>query len=134
MAAGGETAEAIMGYILHHAIVVTSWNQTLIAEAHEVAKANGFNPSEITPCAVNGYRSFFVPPDGSKEGWEESNERDSGRAGLTGWLDRQRHEDGSTSLKWVEVAIGCDDPDDTEIVNRWRNIGEAAGEAGEVRG
>jgi hypothetical protein len=106
-----------MGYIRHHAIIVTSGIDELIEAAHEQARAC-FTAEQVSPIAespVNGYRSFFVAPDGSKEGWEASAMGDGQRDEFVGWLNRQRYGDGSTSLRWVEVQYG-DDNDETKIV------------------
>lgn len=97
-----------MGYMRHHAIVVTSYDEKQIAQAHSKASSLGCNPSEIKEAKVNGYGSFFVPPDGSKEGWTESDDGDDRRTAFVDWLDAQRFEDGSTSLDWVEVQYGDD--------------------------
>lgn len=115
-----------MGYDRHHCIVVTSFDESLLAEAHQVAVslfasakaegyAHGMMVSEIVPSVTNGYSSFFVPPDGSKEGWEESRLGDSARGVFVDWLRSRRHSDGSSSLDWVEVQYG-DDERATRIV------------------
>jgi hypothetical protein len=117
-----------MGYMLHHVIVVETWDADRISEAHELAQRIGLDVSPIMVSKVNVRRSFFVPPDGSKEGWPESYDGDTKRALFVEWLDSQRHGDGSSKLRWVEIALGSDDHDDTAIVNAWRDTGEAAGE------
>ncbi|MDD7813722.1 hypothetical protein PP713_14220 [Mycobacterium sp. CSUR Q5927] len=104
-----------MGYMCHHAIVVTSWNEELIEEAHSRAFESGAAVSNIVPGSANEYYSFLVAPDGSKEGWDESDAGDRRRDELIAWLDEQRYEDGSTSLAWVEVQFG-DGELHTEIV------------------
>lgn len=113
-----------MGYMRHHAICVTSLNERLIAKAH--AKAKLYLPrlvTEIVGPVVNGYYSFFVAPDGSKEGWPESDEAEAGRTDFTKWLDEQCFSDGSNSLQWVLVQYG-DDRYETKVVAdsdyRWR--------------
>lgn len=101
-----------MGWMCHHTIVVTSWKEELLTEAHAKAVELGCTASPITPVGVNGYRSFaafFVAPDGSKEGWDRSDIGDVQRLGLLAWMDQQRYEDGSTALDWVEVQFGEDD-------------------------
>jgi hypothetical protein len=52
-----------------------------------------------------------VAPDGSKEGWDNSNTGDEQRAELVAWLESQRYDDGSTSLDYAEVQFGDDDND-----------------------
>lgn len=99
----------------HHAIVITTWNEELLEQAHARAAELGMSVSSITGEVVNGYRSFLVAPDGSKEGWEESDNGDARRAEYVKWLDAQRYEDRSTSLSWVVVQFG-DDNQETLIV------------------
>ena len=70
-----------MGYMRHHAIIVTGWDdkEGHLQKAHEYAKEIFSAVSEITDEVINGFRSFLVPPDGSKEGWDESDEGDERR-------------------------------------------------------
>lgn len=105
-----------MGHIRHHAITVTSWNSDKIDLAYH--KAIDIFPwvSPPSPVATNGYISFFIPPDGSKEGWEESEVGDLKRLGFVKWLDEQRFEDDSSVFAWVEVQYGDDDLE-TLIIN-----------------
>ena len=98
-----------MGYVKHHAIVVTSWNDKLIEAAHAKAVEFCVSVTNLTAPATNGQRSFLVAPDGSKEGWLESDHGDATRDLFVRWLDDQRYDDGSTSLSWAEVVLGCDD-------------------------
>jgi hypothetical protein len=98
-----------MGYMLHHAIVVTSWDVEKIYRAHNAAREFGNLVSDIVAGATNGYLSFFVAPDGSKEGWGASDEGDQRRAAFVNWLDNERDEDGSSSLKWAELVVNGDD-------------------------
>lgn len=68
-----------MGYIKHHAIAVTSWDE-IITKAHEEAvRIFGHLVTPIIDSGMNSYQSFFIAPDGSKEGWELSNEGDHNR-------------------------------------------------------
>jgi hypothetical protein len=120
-----------MGYMRHHAIVVTSWDDELIQTAHGVAVGlftqagnhASVQPSDfttlVTPvgaCVVNGGGSFAILPDGSKEGWGHSNAGESARAQLIEWLEQQRYDDLSTSIQWVEVQFG-DDEWETKVTN-----------------
>lgn len=100
-----------MGYISHHAIVVTdSGYGDFIDKAHARA-VELFGPlvSGIIASKVNGNRSFFVAPDGSKEGWDDSNIGDIDRDRLITYLRTFEYEDYSTPLAWVEVQYGDDD-------------------------
>jgi hypothetical protein len=95
-----------MGYIRHHAIVVTSWKKELLEEAHAKAVELGMSVSDVTAEVTNGYRSFFVAPDGSKEGWGTSDRGDENRTALIEWF-----KDKAGYLDWVEVSYGGDDYD-----------------------
>ncbi len=103
-----------MGYMRYHAIVVsasypTDDDQQHWAEvAHDEAVRLGLNPSPIMFASVNDVRSFFCPPDGSKEGWPESDNGDESRNAFVLWLKAQEYEDGSSPVKWIEVQYGDD--------------------------
>lgn len=106
-----------MGYMRHHAIVVTSWKPELLAEAHAKAREiAGALVSPIVEGVTNGYASFLIAPDGSNEGWEDSDRGDAQRAAFLTWADAQRYSDVSTALDWVEVQFG-DGERETRIVN-----------------
>lgn len=99
-----------MGYIKNHAIVVTATYDNWIEKAH--AKASEIFGAQVTPVSpesINGSRSFLVPPDGSKEGWGESEQGDARREQFKAWLRAQRYEDHSSPLAWVELSYGGDD-------------------------
>lgn len=101
-----------MGYIRHHAIVVTSWNDIKLKVAHVYAKGVfGETVSEIIDSPVNSYQSFFIAPDGSKEGWQPSNEGDKKRELFADWIKNQDYEDGSNSLSFAVFFYGDDDGD-----------------------
>ena len=57
--------------------------------------------SDLTPAAVNGYQSFAVFPDGSKEGWWTSAEGDRCRAELIAYLK-------SEGVDFAHVRFGGD--------------------------
>lgn len=117
-----------MGYIRHHAIIVTSYSEKLITEVHGEAK-KAFNnayedrsfiesPEELVSPIVesitNGYYSFFIAPDGSKEGWEESDYGDMARKRVIDFIDSLAYEDGSNSVSYAELFYG-DDEGEAEI-------------------
>lgn len=103
-----------MGYIRHHAIVVTGhdkWsigdNLPDIHEAHAAALEAGCTVvTDVAGPGVNGYSSFLVGPDGSKEGWDSSDAGDCARGRFIAWL-RERGQGGYYS--WAEVVLGSDD-------------------------
>jgi len=83
-----------MGYMRHHAIVVTSWDKRSINTAHQKAKElfeGILEISNITSEVTNGYRSFLIPPDGSKEGWGTSDLGNEARNAFINWLKSQNN-------------------------------------------
>lgn len=100
-----------MGSISHHAIVVTGStdNGNWVAKARRKAGAIFPRVSAVTREQNEGFESFFIPPDGSKEGWEDSNIGDERREEFKTWLDSTRYEDNSSPLQWVEVQFHDND-------------------------
>lgn len=107
-----------MGYMSHHAILVTSWNSELLEKAYKRASElfTGFMLSPTSGPVTNNYRSFAVFPDGSKERWEESDKCDTSRTLLKGYLNSLAYDDGSSSIDWVEVQYG-DDCHETKVID-----------------
>jgi hypothetical protein len=106
-----------MGYIRHHAIVVTASNEDDARSAHDEAErifgcTTGVVTSLCDP-VMNGYISFAVLPDGSKEGWEESDDGDAARNRLIAWLESEATRG---VLDWAEVQFGDDNGE--QIVTR----------------
>lgn len=106
-----------MGYVRHNAIVVTSYDESLLNAAAQ--KAHDLGMIFMGPSAegVNCYRSLLVCPDGSKEGWHDSDDGDERRKAFREWLDNRRFSDGSSCLEWVEVAYGNDGPEAEVVVD-----------------
>ena len=105
-----------MGYQAHHTIVVTGYGSS-VEEAHAKAVEIGAQYSEegwtgnfaalVSPIIdgqTNGQRSFFIAPDGSKEGWETSDLGDHFRDEFIEWL-----RSPNVYVSWVEVLIDNDD-------------------------
>ena len=98
-----------MGYIKHHTIVVTCGIDDLFKKAHERAKTIfNFLCSDKVMGLINGYNSFFIAPDGSKDGWDNSDIFDLKRKKFIKWIESQAYEDGSNSISYVEVFFGED--------------------------
>lgn len=69
--------------------------------------------------------SFLVAPDGSKEGWDESELGNERRRVFKNYLRKQVYEDGSSWLRWCEVQYGDDENDDRMIdANHYKLEGE----------
>lgn len=113
-----------MGYIKHDAIIVTSWNDKAI-EAAAVAAA-GFGLQVLGPSkeTTNGYRSMLVCPDGSKEGWNTSDDFDGNRAAFINHLKGFADDDERGFVEWVAVSYS-DDEDCAKITaDKWRGLAE----------
>jgi hypothetical protein len=105
-----------MGYIKHNAIVCTTWKQEDAVEAQRMAKKlfaeyeEGSEKlvSELVEYIVNDGYSFFIAPDGSKEGWETSNNCDKAREKFLDWLHK-----ADNYCDYIEVRFGGDDDHNT---------------------
>lgn len=105
-----------MGYTKHHAIVVTSFDNALINKAHEQARLIfGSQATNIIIAPCNGYASFFIGPDGSNDGWNESHEGDNRRAAFIEWVTQQAYDDGSNAISYAELFYG-DGNKESEVV------------------
>lgn len=100
-----------MSYTRHHCIVVTSWDKITIAIVHKKALEIFPNVSNMIKSEVNGYVSFLVPPDGSNEGWDISNDYDLKRANFITYLKI------FGSVKFIEVQYADEDSYD-KIVHK----------------
>ena len=112
-----------MGYMRHHAIIVTSWDKESITAAHQKAQelfgATNFlgritEITDITPEVTNGYTSFLISPDGSKEWWETSDRGDHIRAKFIQWLASQK----DNWCEYAEVQFGDEEGDDRLLRSR----------------
>lgn len=110
-----------MGYIKHHSIIVSGWKHENVKEAHEKAieifnKEFGFEKgvalvSNIIDGITNFQESFFIAPDGSKEGWEDSESGNNARKLFLDWLQNSR----DNYCEYVEVIFGGDS-DQNEVI------------------
>jgi hypothetical protein len=92
-----------MGYTRHNAVIVTYWDKERLELERDRALDLGLQATEIVESPVNGYCSFFIAPDGSKEGWDTSMEYDEKRkkfcSGIQVYID------------CVDIEYGGDAPD-----------------------
>ena len=105
------TGERLMGYIAHHAIIITSGgDQTALGNDLRTAVTSDGSDDLTglligpTPSVTNGYVSWVVVPDGSKEGWETSDAGDALRDRVVAVC--RRH-----GVDFAEVRFGGDDYD-----------------------
>ena len=105
-----------MGYMRHDAIVVTSWHKKYLARGIKKARSLGLFVSNITKEVTNGYRSFLIAPDGSKEGWDTSDAMDCAREAWKEWANGAYKK--GTYLEWAHVSFAGDEEKDTKIVDQ----------------
>lgn len=99
-----------MGKIRHHAIIVTgSWIDPHLEIARVEAERIGLRPTHIIRSPWNGCGTVFIPPDGSKEFREESDEFDLFRAEFVGWLREYEEACAEYTFEWAEIQYGDDD-------------------------
>lgn len=116
-----------MGYFAHHALIVTGRSRDEVVAAHSeavrilgtwerVASGAVVDPdpvqllSPVSDYIVNGGASWFVMfPDGSKEGWQESDEGDRCRAEIVAALE------ANSSCDYAVIRFGGDEPDTARI-------------------
>lgn len=100
-----------MGYIRHNAIIVTGagFAEGELQLIHTKAKSLlGSLVSEIIESECNGYFSFFIAPDGSKESFNTSDNFDDKRKEICDFIDGFAYDDGSNPINFVDIAYGED--------------------------
>ena len=88
--------------------------------------------SAITAPLINGYCSFFIPPDGSKEGWEDSNDMDVKRERFINFL--KMSSDSDIFCDWVCVMFGDEGGSRANIEDDSNNHGDEDSEKCELCG
>lgn len=102
-----------MGYIRHDAIVVTGFQDKEFKSAHRKAVQLHLEVTEITESKINGYKSFLIIPDGSKEGWANSDNGDVARDAWKKWVRKQK----KLYIDFAHVSFGGDEPDNARLVD-----------------
>lgn len=94
-----------MGIMNHNVIIATTFSAEKAAGFWAWVEANlSDREQELIAEAgswVNGYQTFMVAPDGSKEGWAASDEGDALRERIIARL-----KEDSGYWEWVEVGFG----------------------------
>lgn len=109
-----------MGYMKHHTIIITGSDypesKKLIKKVHRMSKNKAIDymgtskiVSPLIYSPINGYISFFIAPDGSKEGWVVSDIGDNMRDNIIDFIDSLKYEDGSSCIRYTEVFYGDED-------------------------
>lgn len=95
-----------MGTINHNAVIATTWNHEALSDMVEWLENKGIKNFAVSNVSVNLHQSIVIFPDGSKEGWEMSDEWDRIRMKFMDKLDSFAYEDGSNPWNYVEVGYG----------------------------
>ena len=98
-----------MGVVNHNIIVATTWDTTVASRLDQWIsdldeRWHGLFVRGTS--TINGYKSFVLLPDGSKEGWQESDDGDALRFRLMNRLGEDDYEDGSSPWDWVAIGYG----------------------------
>lgn len=94
-----------MGNVVHRVLVVTTYDRKQMELLKEYAPKSSEGPY-LSP--VNGYWTLFVPPCGSKLGWEGAEARTREIESFKKWLYAQRDDDEGSPLEWFEAEYGSD--------------------------
>lgn len=111
-----------MGMITHDALVFTFGELEPAQRLRDLATELGLQCTNIVTSRSNGYSSFLVIPDGSKDSWETSDECDVARGELL--LHAETKADVSP-CEWVHVRYSHDHEyallDDSSVAQRFGN-------------
>lgn len=108
-----------MGYVRHNAMVITSSDSRAIETVETEAKLIGLTVVGPGESELNGYRTILIAPDGSKEGWTDSDDGDTRRDQLRKFMSSMRYSDGSSPLEWFEAQYGSDDRGAEICASEW---------------
>lgn len=92
-----------MGYLRDHAIIVVAQSDTKQMPLAHAAATELFGVRRVSPIMgpfTNNHTSFFIAPDGSKEGWGESDDNDLWREQFIEQL-----RECFDHLEYVEVSL-----------------------------
>ncbi|MDX2191338.1 MAG: hypothetical protein SFY32_15910 [Bacteroidota bacterium] len=110
----------------HHSIIVTTNDKAALAklrleiiaiyQSKMEAKNGAQLISPIVESLINNHCSFFIAPDGSKEGYDASEDGDNVRKHVVSLIESKKDKDGNNVFYYVEVYYG-DDNGKAEILN-----------------
>jgi hypothetical protein len=84
-----------------------------------MAKTMGLQVLGPSEKAINGYRTMIICPDGSKEGWSDSDLYNERRDRFKDWLNGNCYEDDSSPFEWAEIAYSSDSATAEIVVHAW---------------
>ncbi len=113
-----------MGYMKHHGMAITSDNKELLLKVRNEAIhifGNDNLLTDIVSSPLGGYSSFFVAPDGSYEGYEESDLGNRHRALLLTYINTLSTDEGDgnwySDVRYCLFSYGSDsDKDDSAVL------------------
>ena len=106
-----------MGYVRHNAIIATGWQSEAVDAL--VAYATNLGADVLRGAEqINGYITVCITPDGSKEGWSNSEDGDARRKKIREWLNAADSRD--QYFEWCEVVYGSDDAAASVVESAWQ--------------
>ena len=98
-----------MGTKNHNAILATTWNEEEVARIIKWVESLKSDDSYLFlfgPATINHQITVIMVPDGSKEGWAESDAGDVLRKNFIAEIEKGNYEDNSSPWDWIEVGYG----------------------------
>lgn len=99
-----------MGIENNNAIIATTWNENELKKIKKWVDAIQDNLWRnlflFSDKVINGLYTVVMVPDGSKEGWPESDHGDKLRNEFINLLEEADHNDGSSPWDFVEIGYG----------------------------
>jgi len=99
-----------MGVENNNVVIATTWNENEVARiktwVHEIKDKFWESLFIFGPVAINSKTTVVMVPDGSKEGWEESDRGDELRSKFIAEIEKANYGDGSSPWDYVEVGFG----------------------------
>jgi hypothetical protein len=98
-----------MGDMNHNAVIATTSNDKEVARIRRWVDTIGPDSKTLFlfgPSAINNESTVVMVPDGSKEGWADSNAGNDLRAEFIFELEKANYSDGSNPWSYIEVGYG----------------------------
>lgn len=98
-----EVRVEVVSLVRHHAICVSSWQQSAIAEAHQLARS--LSGLTVTALVLSGETwSFLIGPEGSKSGWAAAGRAEADRETWKRQARERFCDAAGQWVNWVHVA------------------------------
>jgi len=99
-----------MGVINHDAVLATTWDDKAVdkfrAWLDKRVPEDLKDLFHIGPVVTNSYQTVVMMPDGSKEGWDASEEGNRVRDDFIAFIGKDDPDRGYCPWTWVEVSYG----------------------------